>query len=120
MAKKKESNDRAFAIATAKIAAERNCKDIAILDLSGKSPVTNYFVIATSTSPRQGRSVADEICTNAKKADFPRFGQAGYEQGRWILLDFVEVVVHIFDDEYREYYDLEILWGDAERVKIDS
>ena len=120
MAKKKETNDRAFAIAAAKIADERRCKDIVILDLTGKSPVTNYFVIATSTSTRQGRTVADEICTCAKKADFPRFGQAGYEQGRWILLDFVEVVVHIFDDEYREYYDLEILWGDAERVKTDS
>ncbi len=120
MAKKKESNDRAFAIAAAKKAAERHCKDIAVLDLSGKSPVTNYFVIATGTSPRQGRTVADEICTHAKKADFARFGQAGYEQGRWILLDFVEVVIHIFDDEYREYYDLEILWGDAERVPVDS
>jgi ribosome-associated protein len=118
LAKKKESNDRAFAIAAAKIAAERHCKDIAILDLSGKSPVTNYFVIATGTSQRQGRAVADEISACAKEADFDRFGKAGYEQGRWILLDYVEVVVHIFDDEYREYYDLEILWGDAERVKI--
>jgi ribosome-associated protein len=118
LAKKQESNDRAFAIAAANIAGERNCKDIAILDLRGKSPVTNYFVIATGTSPRQGRSVADEISTCAKQAGFVRFGQAGYEQGRWVLMDYVEVVVHIFDDEYREYYDLEILWGDAERVKI--
>ena len=118
MTKKKEINDRAFAIAAAKIAAEKNCTDIAVLDLSGKSPVTNYFVIATGTSSRQGRTVADEICTYAKKADFPRFGQAGYEQGRWILLDFVEVIVHIFDEEYRQYYDLEILWGDAERIEI--
>jgi len=118
LAKKKETNDRAFAIAAAKIAAERHCKDIAILDLAGKSPVTNYFVIATGTSPRQGRTVADEISACAKKAGFDRFGKAGYEQGRWILMDYVEVVVHIFDDEYREYYDLEILWGDAERVKI--
>ncbi|RKY11081.1 MAG: ribosome silencing factor [Planctomycetota bacterium] len=120
MTKKKETPDRAFAIAAANIAAERHCKDIAILDLAGKSPVTNYFVIATGTSPRQARTVADEISAHAKEADFARFGKAGYEQGRWILLDFVEVVVHIFDDEYREYYDLEILWGDAKKVKFDT
>jgi ribosome-associated protein len=119
LAKKKESNDREFAVAAAKIADSRHCKDITVLDLRGKSPVTNYFVIATSTSDRQGRTVADEIGEQAKKAGFERFGKAGYEQGRWILLDFVEVVVHIFDDEYREYYDLEILWGDAERLIID-
>ncbi len=119
LTKKKETPDRQFATAAAKIAAERHCKDIAILDLRGKSPVTNYFVIATSTSPRQARTVADEISACAKEAGFDRFGQAGYEQGRWILMDFVEVVVHIFDDEYREYYDLEILWGDAKRVRID-
>lgn len=118
MAKKKETNDRAFAIAAAKIAADRRCKDITVLDLSGKSPVTNYFVIATSTSDRQARTVADEIGEQAKKKDFMRFGQAGYEQGRWILMDFVDVVVHIFDEEYRQYYDLEMLWGDAERVII--
>ena len=118
MTKKQESDDRAFAIAAARIAAERNCKDIAVLNLSGKSPVTNYFVIATSTSDRQARTVADEIGGQAKKKDFMRFGQAGYEQGRWILMDFVDVVVHIFDEEYREYYDLEMLWGDAERVII--
>jgi ribosome-associated protein len=118
LTKKQESNDRAFAIAAAKIAVDRRCKDITVLDLRGKSPVTNYFIIATSTSDRQARTVADEIGEQAKKKDFMRFGQAGYEQGRWILMDFVDVVVHIFDEEYREYYDLEILWGDAERVKI--
>ncbi|HIJ67731.1 MAG TPA: ribosome silencing factor [Planctomycetes bacterium] len=120
MTKKKETTDRQFAVAAAKIAAERHCKDIEVLDLRGKSPVTNYFVIATGTSPRQGRTVADEISDYAKQTGFERFGQAGYEQGRWILMDYVEVVVHIFDDEYREYYDLEILWGDAKKVRFDT
>jgi ribosome-associated protein len=46
------------------------------------------------------------------------FGQAGYEQGRWILLDFIDVVIHVFDNQYRAYYDLELLWGDAKRVRI--
>lgn len=108
-----------FALAAAKVAVERHCSDIVVLDLSGKSPATDYFVIATGTSDRQMRTVADEISQAAKKVHFQRFGRAGYEQARWILLDYVDVVVHIFDSEYRDYYDLELLWGDAERLNID-
>jgi ribosome-associated protein len=87
------------------------------MDLKGKSPATDYFVIATGTSDRQMRSVADEISQTARKKGLQRFGRAGYEQGRWILLDFIDVVVHLFDGEYRDYYDLELLWGDAEHLQ---
>ena len=119
MAKKRKSDSRGFALSAAKIAAERNCKDITVMDLTGKSPATNYFVIATGTSDRQMRTVVDEISDHAKSQGIIRFGQAGYEQGRWILADFVDVVVHVFDDEYRHYYDLELLWGDAEHIKLE-
>ena len=106
-------------MAAAEVAAGRHCRDIVVLDLRGKSPATDYFVIATGTSDRQMRTVADEICEAAKKQGLQRFGRAGYEQARWILLDFVDVVIHIFDKQYREYYDLELLWGDAKRLTID-
>jgi ribosome-associated protein len=111
---------KAFALAAAKVAAERHCSEIVVLDLSGKSPATDFFVIATGTSDRQMRTVADEINEAAKKVHFQRFGRAGYEQARWILLDYVDVVIHIFDSEYRDFYDLELLWGDAERLTIDK
>jgi ribosome-associated protein len=111
---------KAFALAAAKVAAERHCSEIVVLDLSGKSPATDYFVIATGTSDRQMRTVADEINEAAREIKFQRFGRAGYEQARWILLDYVDVVIHIFDSEYRDYYDLELLWGDAERLNIDE
>ena len=88
------------------------------MDLRGISPATDYFVIATGTSDRQMRTVADEISQAARERELMRFGRAGYEQGRWILLDFIDVVVHIFDSEYRDYYDLELLWGDAKRLPI--
>jgi len=115
--KKKVSADAGtFAVAAARIADERHCDSIVILDLRGLSPAADYFVIATGTSGRQMRTVADEICVEAKKQNQQRFGRAGYEQGRWIVLDFIDVVVHIFDSEYRDYYDLELLWGDAKRV----
>ena len=109
-----------FALAAAKLAGERHCTDVVVMDLTGVSPATDYFVIATGTSDRQIRALADEICQDAKKQGVQRFGRAGYEQARWILLDFVDVVIHLFDAEYRDYYDLELLWGDAERLNIDD
>ncbi len=118
MAKRQSSNGKKFALTAAKVAAERHCTDIVVLNLKGVSPATDFFVIATGTSDRQMRTVADEISQAGRELGFSRFGRAGYEGGRWILLDFVDVVVHIFDNEYRDYYDLELLWGDAKKLKI--
>jgi len=117
LAKKAKNEAKAFAITAAQLAAERHCSDIVVLDLKGLSPATDYFVIATGTSDRQMRTVTDEISGAARELGMQRFGRAGYEQARWILLDFVDVVIHIFDSQYRDYYDLELLWGDAERIQ---
>ena len=116
--KHKKATDQAkiFAVTAAKLAFDRHCTDISVLDLRGISPATDYFVIATGTSDRQMRTVADEISQAAKDNGLGLFGRAGYEQAKWILLDFVDVVVHIFDSQYRDYYDLELLWGDAKRI----
>jgi ribosome-associated protein len=118
--KKQEAPDDAktFALAAAKIAVERHCSDIVVLDLRGISPAADYFVIATGTSNRQMRTVCDEVSEEGRNTGFKRFGRAGYEQARWILLDFVDVVFHIFDEQYRDYFNLEMLWGDAERLTI--
>ena len=115
---KETMDNKELALELAGIARDLNCKDVMVIDLRGKSPATDFFVIATSTSSRQSRTVADDIEFFAKQKGHRRFGQAGYEQGRWILLDLVDIVVHIFDDEYREYYELESLWGDAEETLI--
>jgi ribosome-associated protein len=120
LAKKKALSARSFAIAAAKLAKERRCSDIVVFDLRGRSPVTDYFVIVTGTSDRQMKTVADDIAQLGKENRFAVFGRAGYEQARWILLDFVDLVVHIFNEEYREYYDLELLWGDAKKLNIDK
>ncbi len=116
MAKRRVAIAKELALAAANIAAGRHCSDIVVMDLRGISPATDYFVIVTGTSDRQMRTVADEISEAAKKQGMKRFGRAGYEQARWILLDFIDVVIHIFDSEYRDYYDLELLWGDAKRI----
>lgn len=109
-----------FALTAAKLAKELNCDDIVVLDLKGKSPATDYFVIATGTSSRQMRTVCDQVSDAARQIEFQRFGRAGYEQARWILLDYVDVVIHLFDTQYRDYYDLELLWGDAKKLKFED
>ena len=121
MTKKQENTNidsKEFGIAVAKIAIERNCTDVVLMDLRGKSPATDYYLIATGTSNRQIRTVADEITEMAKENKWVKFGQAGYDEGRWVLQDYVDVVIHLFDDEYRDYYDLEMLWGDAKQVPL--
>ena len=118
--KKTITDDKQLALAAATIARDRNCTDITVLDLTGLSPATNFFVIATSTSDRQGRTVADEIAKEARQQGHQRFGIAGYTKGQWILLDYVTVVVHIFALEQRDYYNLEMLWGDAKKLTIDE
>lgn len=120
MTKKKRTDDKQLALTAAKIAKDRNCTDITVLDLTGISPATNYFVIATSTSDRQARTVADEIAKEARQQGHQRFGIAGYTKGQWILLDYVTVVMHIFNEDQRDYYNLEMLWGDAKRLTIDE
>jgi ribosome-associated protein len=107
-----------FAVKAAKIAIERNCSDVMVLDLKGVSPAADYFVIATGTSDRQMRAIADEIQDLAKEHKNRRFGIAGYETGKWILLDYVDVVIHLMSEESRDYYALEMLWGDTKKITI--
>lgn len=118
--KKDKDKAREFVLQAAKIAIERHCSDVVAMDLNGMSPATDYFLIATGTSSRQTRTVADEIISAGKKGGFIPFGKAGFDSGDWILIDFVDVVVHIFDADCREYYDLELLWGDAAKLEIDA
>jgi len=107
---------RALAREVAQLAADRHCTEIAVLELAERSPVANHFVIATGTSAQQIRSVAHEIEDVGKDRGFGVFGRAGRQQGQWAVIDFVDVVVHLFDEEHRQYYDLELLWGDAPRL----
>ena len=106
----------ALAVASARLARETNCEDIFVLDLRDISPVTDYFVICTGTSDRQMRTTDDDICEFGKSIGQKVWHVSGRDFGGWILLDFVDVVVHIFDENKRVYYDLELIWGAAPRV----
>ena len=104
-------------MAADRLAEQMHCSDVLVLEVEAVSAVTDYFVICTGTSERQMRAVADELEAMAEKMDYPLFGREGYESATWILFDFVDVIVHIFDAEHREYYALEMLWGDAPKVR---
>ena len=106
-----------FAKAVAQIADDNRTENLIILDLRGLSSVADFFVIGTGTSDRQMRAVADQIDEYAKQIGQSRYGRSGYEAATWILLDYVDVVIHLFDAERRQYYDLELLWGDAPRIE---
>lgn len=109
---------RAFARAraAAKIAEDNRAKDILLLDLRGVTPLLDFFVIATANSRRQANAIASEIDAEMKKVGELKLGLEGSEEGRWILIDYGDFVVHIFSGDGRTYYALEEIWGDAPRL----
>lgn len=108
---------KAFAIDAARLAANTRCSNVVILDVRNLSPITDFFVIATGTSARQMRTVAEEIEELGLPRNWTVISRSGYEGESWILLDFVDVVVHVFGGDARLFYDLDNLWGDAKRVE---
>lgn len=112
-----DDDARQFAIAVARIAAADKTEQVVVLDLRGLSGLTDFFVIGTGSSARQMHAVLDHIADHARAVDRRRFGIADTRTASWVLADYVDVVVHLFDAEHREYYDLDGLWGDAPRVE---
>ena len=105
------------AMLAARTAAENRGRDIAILDVRPLTAIFDYFVVVTGTSRRQLHAISEEIDrTLQEELHDRRLGLEGYEQSRWILLDYGDVVVHLFDEETRAYYALEDLWAQAKRV----
>ena len=111
----------ALALMAARVAAETRGTDITVLDLRGLTDVVDYFVVATGSSRRQMHAMADEIEKVVKEELRDRkLGGEGYTEGRWIVLDYGDVMVHLFDAEARGYWDIEQLWSDAPRVPIPA
>jgi ribosome-associated protein len=103
--------------ACARIADDNRAKDIMLLDLRQATPLVDFFVIATASTRRQGNAIASEIDQAMKKLGEAKLGLEGSEEGRWILIDYGDFVVHIFSPEFRAFYALEDIWGDAPRVE---
>jgi ribosome-associated protein len=117
---RKENRSLERAIAAARVGDLNRGRDIAILDLRGLTAVFDYFVLITGTSRRQLHAISEEIdAVMARDFGDRRLGIEGYAESRWILLDYGDVVVHIFDEETRAYYDLEHLWAGHKRVPFE-
>lgn len=108
-----------LALAIAAMASDKQGADIEILDVSGPLIIADYFVIVTARNTRHARAIARDIESQLKHSGLPRRNSAGTENDSpWVLLDFDEVVVHIFVRETRSFYDLEGLWADAPRLEF--
>lgn len=101
-------------------ALEKKAVDIKVLDLRKLADVTDYFLICSAEVELQARAIADNIIENLKKKGIRAWHSEGYQNSKWILLDYVDVVVHIFLNETREFYGLERLWGDAKVKEIEE
>jgi ribosome-associated protein len=101
-----------------RLLANTRCSNVKVLDASGISPVTDFLVLATGTSPRQMKGAADEVEEMAAGCGYGLLSRVGDASSQWIVADYVDVVVHIFSADARAFYDLDNLWGDARRVEL--
>ena len=110
----------AVARRAAQLVQDMKAQDVVLLDLRGVTDMSDYFLIATGTSDTHVRAIAQHVELEMKKAGAPAHHIEGAEQGRWALLDFVDVVVHVFHPTLRQFYQLERLWGDAKSVPLEQ
>jgi ribosome-associated protein len=100
-------------VRAAELALDRKAEQVVALDLKGISSATDYFVLATGNSDIQVRAIAEHVIQGLSRAGVRPLHVEGLDKGRWVLLDFVDFVVHVFHPLAREFYQLELLWGDA-------
>src|ERR1700688_4620298 len=97
---------------------EKQAEQISILELEkGSGAFTDYFVVCSGTNPRQVQAIADEVELRLKKTGLRPTHVEGYRQAEWVLLDYVDFVVHVFSEKARRFYDLERLWKSAKRLE---
>jgi len=117
--RKNPSGDAAEELARicAQAAADKKARDILILDLRGLSYITDFFVIVTAGNPRQAGAIGSAIGEAMNERKERPLGIEGADGSGWLLLDYGDLVVHIFEPAYRKLYDLELLWGDVPRIE---
>lgn len=112
----KTLDSQEIAILCARIADGKKAEDVIIFDMRKLSSIADYFVICSGFNVRQLQGIAGEIEQQLQGLGIRWMGREGYADAFWILMDYGDVVVHLFDKEKRRFYDLELLWGDAPRL----
>lgn len=116
----KSMDARSKAILCAQKAVNFKALDLVLLDVSGFSSFADYFVICSGKSSRQVQGIADNVESSLRDRGIKPLGVEGRQEGHWILMDYGEVIVHIFYEPVRYFYDLESLWSEAEKVRFEQ
>src|SRR5215469_4444270 len=112
---------RSQVVSAVQACEEKKGEDISILEMDkNSSAFTDYFLICTGKNPRQIQAIADEVELRLKKSGVPANQVEGYHQADWVLIDYVDFVVHVFSEASRKFYDLERLWKSARKVTVDD
>ena len=111
------AESRDVAVTAARAAAAKQAADVTILDVKGLIVITDYFVICSGQTDRQVKTIVEEVEKAVRELGERPVRREGEADSRWVLLDYVDVVVHVFAEQEREYYDLERLWSDAPHVE---
>ena len=114
-----DDDSRRTAVAAARAALEKKAEGVMVLDLRGVSGYTDFLVIGSGQSDRQLESIAESVEKELVAQGHRVIGSEGQKGGRWVLLDFGDVVMHVFHVEERSHYDLEGLWADAPRIEVE-
>ena len=107
-----------YATRVAKLILEKKALDIKIIDVRKITTLTDFFIICTSESRPQTRAIADHISKQMKIEGIKAWHIEGYENLDWVLLDYVNIVIHVFSKESRDYYNIERLWADGRIIKV--
>lgn len=108
---------RQYALLAAEVCDEKKAKEIVILDVRKITSISDYFIVCSTSNERQARAIADEMRVRMKELGRREMGVEGMEDARWVLQDFGDIVLHIFHESQREFYDIEGLWADAKQVR---
>jgi len=109
---------RALARRAAELMVDKKALDVVLLDVRGMTSYADWFVLGSGESERQVSAMAEHLREKLREEGFRTIGAEGFETGHWVLLDFGEVVVHLFSTEVRAFYDLDGLWADAPKEKV--
>ena len=115
-----DKNTKEFAVLAVEALEDKKAEDIAIIDISEVSVIADYFIIAGGNNKSQIQALSDVVDEKLGRAGLPLKQIEGYNNANWILLDFGDIIVHIFDKENRLFYDLERIWCDGKKIELND
>ena len=115
-----KKNAKAIAKLAIQALEDKKAEDIRIIDISQVSVIADYFIIASGTNRNQIQTLCDNVQETLGRAGYPEKQTEGYQTANWILMDFGDVIVHIFDRENRLLYDLERIWRDGKQIEVQD